>query len=67
MPADFKGKIRYNSDCKPSEPEYKISCKALGISEEGSGNVREDIKDLSELIRDKMQKNSGQFLSPSGS
>jgi len=54
MPADFRAKIRYNPDCKPSEPQVKISCKALGISEEGSGNVREDIAHLSDLITDKI-------------
>jgi hypothetical protein len=54
MPADFKGKIRYNPDCKKSDAEHTISCKQLGISEEGSGNVREDIAHLSELITDKI-------------
>jgi len=54
MAVDFKGKIRYNPDCKPSEPEYKISCKALEISEEGSGNMREMMEDLTEKITDKI-------------
>ncbi len=54
MPADFKGKIRFNPDCKPSEPQHKISCKALGISEEGSSNIRVNLDTLTELITDKI-------------
>jgi len=52
MAVDFTAKISLNPDCKPSEPQYKIKCKQLAIAEEGSGNIREMMDDITEKIRD---------------
>jgi hypothetical protein len=54
MAAEFTGKITFNPDCKPSEPQHKIKCAALEISKEGSGNLNDMVDDLTEEIRDKV-------------
>lgn len=56
MPADFKGRIRFNPDVKPSDCPWKISCPSLGIVEEGSGDISEMMDDLTEEIRNKLSE-----------
>jgi hypothetical protein len=48
MPVDVKGRVIYNPDDK--EQEYTIDCKQLGISEEGTGTLEDDIETLRDLI-----------------
>jgi hypothetical protein len=47
MPVDVSGRIVYNPD---ADQEYMITCKQLGISEEGSGTIEEDIESLREKV-----------------
>lgn len=48
MPVDVKGRVVYNPDDK--EQKYTIDCKQLGISEEGTGTLEDDIETLRDLI-----------------
>lgn len=47
MPVDVKGRISFNPE---ADQEYTLDCKQLGISEEGSGTIEEDIEDLRSRI-----------------
>jgi hypothetical protein len=47
MPVDVKGTIKFNPE---AEQEYTIACPQLGITEEGSGTIEEDIEDLRERV-----------------
>lgn len=44
MPVDVKGRVVYNPENE--DQEYLIDCKQLGISEDGSGTLEDDIEDL---------------------
>lgn len=47
MPVDVKGRIVFNPD---AEQEYTIDCKQLGISQDGSGTIEQDIENLRERV-----------------
>jgi hypothetical protein len=47
MPVDVRGRVQYSKD---AEEEYTIDCKQLGIEDTGSGDIQEDIDDLTERI-----------------
>jgi hypothetical protein len=46
MPVDVRGRVQYSKDAE----EYTIDCKQLGIEDTGSGDIQEDIDDLTERI-----------------
>lgn len=43
MPVDVSGRIVYNPE---ADSEYTLQCKQLGISEDGTGTIEEDIETL---------------------
>jgi hypothetical protein len=59
MSLETKGTIKYDPDVKPSDPEYIISVKQLGITAEGSGNVEQMMDELSERVRREMSEQFG--------
>jgi hypothetical protein len=59
MSLETKGTIKYDPDVKPSDPEYIISVKQLGITAEGSGNVEQMMDELSERVRREMSDQFG--------
>jgi hypothetical protein len=59
MSLETKGTIKYDPDVKPSDPEYIISVKQLGITAEGSGNVEQMMDELSEWVRREMSEQFG--------
>jgi hypothetical protein len=48
MPVEVKGRVVFNPENE--DQNYTIDCKQLGISEEGSGSIEEDIEDLRSRI-----------------
>jgi hypothetical protein len=59
MSLETKGTIKYDPDVKPTEPQYMISVKQLGITAEGSGNVEQMMDELSERVRREMSEQFG--------
>lgn len=53
MPVDVKGNVRYNPE---ADKEYTIDCKQLGISEDGSGVIEDDIENLRERVTTKISE-----------
>ena len=51
MTLEAKGRIKFNPDVKPGEPEYIIEAKQLGIVEKGSGNIGQMMDELTERVR----------------
>jgi hypothetical protein len=51
MSLETKGTIKWDPDVKPSEPQYMIEAKQLGICVEGSGNLEQMMDELTERIR----------------
>ena len=51
MTLEVKGRIRFNPDVKPGEPEYILESKQLGIIKEGSGQVEQMMDELTELVK----------------
>ena len=51
MSLETKGTIRYDPDVKPSDPQYMIEAKQLGICVAGEGNLEQMVDELSERIR----------------
>lgn len=48
MPVDVRGSLSYNPDSKGCE--YIIACPQLGIEEDGTGTIEDDIERLRELV-----------------
>lgn len=54
MPVDVKGKVSYNPDSKGAA--YMLDCPQLGISQDGSGDIEEDIETLRVEIEKKIME-----------
>ena len=48
MPVEVKGRVVYNQDNE--DQEYLIDCKQLGISEDGTGTIEDDVERLRLMI-----------------
>ena len=59
MSLETKGTIKYDPEVKPSDPQYIIQVKQLGITAEGSGNVEQMMDELSERVRREMSEQFG--------
>lgn len=59
MSLETKGTIKWDPDVKPSEPQYVMQAKSLGISEGGSGNLEQMIDELTERIRREVSQEFG--------
>lgn len=51
MTLEAKGRIRFNPDVKPGEPEYILDSKQLGINEPGSGQIEQMMDELTERVK----------------
>jgi len=47
MPVDVSGRIVYNPE---ADKEYSLECKQLGISDEGTGTIENDIETLRDEV-----------------
>ena len=56
MVLETRGVIKYDPDVKAGESEYVIECKPLGICEDGSGDLVDDIDTLLEKVREVISK-----------
>jgi hypothetical protein len=59
MSLETKGTIKWDPDVKPSEPQYMIEAKQLGICAEGSGNLDQMMDELTERIRREISQEFG--------
>ena len=56
MSLETTGIIKFDPDVKAGESEYILECKPLGICEDGSGDLIEDIDTLLNKVREVISK-----------
>jgi hypothetical protein len=59
MSLETKGTIKYDPDVKPSDPQYMIEAKQLGICVEGGGDIDQMVDELTERIRREISEEFG--------
>ena len=59
MSLETKGTIKFDPDVKPSDPQYIIQVKQLGIVATGSGDIEQMMHELTERTRREMSEQFG--------